>query len=196
MCIDESEPVIEAGSGQTIWRANTTPAGGGPGATGGCTVFVTALNTDIFLQVDITLDVESDGNNTIDTAWEIVAANFLLPTLSNAAELGGLAIEAAVTNAAIGGAAPGAIGSGLTAEATGQLIGGFIDASVFALILATPGEITAGTGMATPLDGTVNVNWDGRFTLDLTLGGEPLVTVDESVCTFDEQGAGVDFDVN
>ena len=157
---------------------------------------MTALNTDIFLQVDITLDVVSDGNNNIDTAWEIVAANFLLPTLGNAAELGGLAIEAAVTNAAIGGAAPGAIGSGLTAEATGQLIGGFIDASVFALILATPGEITAGTGMATPLDGTVNVNWDGRFTLDLTLGGEPLVTVDESVCTFDEQGAGVDFDVN
>ena len=110
--------------------------------------------------------------------------------------LGGVAIESEVTNAAIGGAARGAIGSGLTAEATGHLIGGFIDASVFALILATPGEITAGTGAATPLDGAVSVNWDGRFTLDLTLGGAPLVTVDESVCVFDEVGDPIVFQVN
>jgi hypothetical protein len=182
--------------GTTIWRANTTPTGGGPGATGGCTVFVTALNTDIFLQVDITLDAASDGNNNLGTAWEISAANFLLPTLGNAAELGGLAIEAAVTNAAIGGGSPGAIASNLTVAAQGSLIGNFISGS--ALIIATPGEITAGTGAATPIvqpGGTVNVNWDGRFTLDLELGGNPLVTVTEDVCTFDQQGAGVDFAV-
>jgi hypothetical protein len=186
---------IEAGSGQTIWRANTTPTGGGTaGDTGGCTVFVTALNTDIFVEVVVTLDVESDGNNNLSTAWELSAANYLLPTLGNAAELGGLSIAATVANAAIGGGSPGEIGSELAAAAEGELIGGFIDGG--ALVLATPDAITEGTGAAEPLDGTVNVNWDGSFVLDLELGGEPLVSVTDEACTFDEEGDGVDFAVN
>ena len=196
-CVVASDPVIEAGSGSTLWRANTTPVGGGPGATGGCTVFVTALNTNIQLQVDITLDVVSDGANNLSTGWSILAANFLLPTLGNAAELGALAIAADVTGASVGGAIPGSIASGLTAAATGQLIGAYITGNN--LVIATPGEITAGSGAAGPTGGTgstVNVNWDGNFTLDLTLGGNPLVSVDQSVCTFDAQGAGVDFAVN
>jgi hypothetical protein len=191
----EAPPVIAPGDGTTTWRANTTPAGGVPGATGGCTVFVTALNTEIFLQVDITLDVVSDGNNNLTTGWQIIAANFLLPTLGNAAELGGLAIEAAVSNAAIGGGSPGTIASGLTEEATGQLIGAFFNADG-QLELNSPTEITEGTGAATPLDGDISVNWDGRFTLDLTLGGAPLVTVTEDVCVFDEVGDPIVFPVN
>ncbi len=182
-------PVIAAGSGTTLWQANTAPPGGGPGATGGCTVFVTALNTNIQLQVDITLDVVSDGANNLSTGWGILAANFLLPTLGNAAELGALAIAANVTNAT-----PASIPSSLTAAATGQLIGAFISGNN--LVISSPGEITNGLAAATPTGGvgsTVNVNWDGTFALDLTLGGNPLVTVDESVCVFDNQGTGVNF---
>ena len=192
--------IITAGSGQTEWIAQSTPIGsnGGPTATGaGCSVFVTALNTTIYLQVTLTLDVTSDGANNISTDWRIDAQHFLLPTLSNAAELGDLSINAAVSNASIGGASPGLIASGLTAAATGQLIGAFIAADV--LSIATPGEITEGSGAAVPIGGvgsTVNVNWNGAFTLDLTLAGNPLVTVDQEVCTFDIQGTGVDFAVN
>ena len=197
VCEIAEDPVIEAGSGQTVWVAQSTPAGsnGGPTATGGgCEVFVTALNTTIYLQVTLTLDAASDGANNIGTGWQIDAQHFLLPTLGNAAELGALSIGAALTNAS-----GGPINSSLTAAATGQLIGAFINLATSTLTLATPGEITAGAGAATPTGGagsTVNVNWDGLFTLDLTLAGNPLVSVTQDVCTFDVVGAGVDFAVN
>ena len=80
---------------------------------------------------------------------------------------------------------------------TGALIGAFLTGST--LTFATPGEILEVTEAVEPVvaaGGTVNVNWDGTFVLDLTLGGQPLVTVDESVCEFDVQGAGVEFGVN
>jgi hypothetical protein len=72
----------------------------------------------------------------------------------------------------------------------------FLDGTT--LTFATPAEITAGSAALVPTGGagsTVNVNWDGAFTLDLTAGGAPLITVDESVCTFDVEGDGVDFAV-
>ncbi|MGB8432684.1 MAG: hypothetical protein WCE38_00280, partial [Burkholderiales bacterium] len=178
--------IIPAASGSTTWSANTTPAGSNGGVTttgGGCAVFVTALNTTIFLQVDITLNAVSNGANQIDTGWTITATHYLLPTLGNAAELGGLAVAAVVT-----GATPTNIPSALTAAATGQIIGAFIVGNT--LTLATPAQITAGSqAMSTTHGANVTVNWDGTFALTLTLGGNPLVVVDESVCTFDEAGA-------
>ncbi|MGB8330080.1 MAG: hypothetical protein WCE62_08115, partial [Polyangiales bacterium] len=124
VCQIPSEPIIAAGDGSTTWTANTTPSGSNGGVTasgGGCAVFVTALNTTIYLQVGITLAVTSDGANNIGTGWTIQATHFLLPTLQNAAELGGLSINAVLTNAS-GGPIP----SGLTAAAQGQLIGAFV----------------------------------------------------------------------
>jgi len=51
----------------------------------------------------------------------------------------------------------------------------------------------SGSVSSTPTSGaTFNVNWDGEFALDLTLGGAPLITVHQDVCTFDVQGDGVD----
>lgn len=182
-------------SGSTTWVATTTPAGsnGGPTATGGgCEVFVTALNTTINLELTLQLDVTANGGNNVDTAWQLDAQQFLLPTLGNAAELGALSIAAEVTGGAVGGAEPGSIGSALTAAAEGQTIGAFTTGDV--LSLATPGEVTAGNGDvdATPTSGaTFSVNWDGTFALDLTLGGAPLITVDEEVCTFDVLGDDV-----
>ena len=188
-------PVIDAGGGTTSWVAESLPIGsnGGPTATsGGCAVFVTALNTTIYIQVTLTLDVTSDGANNIGTAWTVDAQHFLLPTLGAAAELGGFDINAEATNT-VGGP----INSGLTAAATGQLIGAYIVGDT--LTISTPGEITAGAAALTPTGGagsTVNVNWNGQFSLDLTLGGNPLVVVDESVCAFTIIGGGVNLGVN
>ena len=193
-CEVASEPVIEAGAGQTVWQAQTTPIGSNGGsnaASDGCEVFVTALNTTVFIQVTITLDVTSDGANNVETGWSVDAQQFLLPTLGNAAELGSLSISAVVT-AATGGP----IASSLDSSAEGQLVGSFITGDT--LTVSTPGEITGGDAALTPTAGvgsTVNVNWDGAFLLDLTLSGAPLITVDESVCTFNVQGGGVDFAV-
>lgn len=182
------------GGESTTWEANTTPAGsnGGPTATGGgCEVFVTALETTINFSVTITLDVASDGANNVTTGWAVEAQQFLLPTLGNAAELGGLTIAAEVTDAT-----GGPIESGLTPAAQGSLIGDFTTGDI--LSLATPGEITEGSATVTPTGAsgsTYNVNWNGEFSLDLTLGGEPLITIDGSDCTFDVQGTGVDIPV-
>jgi len=184
------------GAGSTTWRATTTPPGGGAGSTGGCTVFVTALNTDISLDVTITLHVaaapaDSAGGIPITTGWTLKVRQLLLPTLGNSAEpeLGGLAIAAVVTAGAVKNSEPASIGSALTGAATGQLIGAFTTGDI--LSLATPGEITAGIGVLTspPFFGpTFNFSWSGEFYLYLTLGGEPFITIDESVCTFDVQG--------
>ena len=178
-------------SGTTEWVAESSPAGsnGGPTATAdGCEVFVTALNTTIYLQVTLTLDVAADAADNVTTGWQIDAQHFLLPTLGAAAELGALTIAAQVTDGT-----GGPIDSELTAAATGQLIGGFITGDT--LTLASPADITEGSAAVTADGGagsTYNVNWDGNFALDLTLGGNPLVTVDQDVCTFNVQGDGVD----
>ena len=187
---------VEAGSGSTTWEANTTPPGGGfpPDVTGGCEVFVTSLMTTIALEVSITLDVVSDGNNGLTTAWSIVVTNPVLAGLGMAAELGALDINAAVSDAD-----GGPINSGLTAEAEGATIGTFYETPAGPLVLATDGmnpAITAGSATLTPTAGlgsTVGVNWNGEFVLDLTLMGNPLITVDESVCTFDTPGSPVEF---
>jgi hypothetical protein len=103
-------------------------------------------------------------------------------------------------NAVATGATGGPINSGLTADATGKLIGDLYEVpGVGPLVIASPDSITEG---AAPLiaDGgagsTINVNWDGAFTLDLTLAGDPLLTVDEEICTFNEVGTGIDFVAN
>ena len=182
---------IVAGSGQTVWRARTTPIGSDGGPTsqgGGCAVFVTALNTTIFLDVAITLDVTSDGLNNISTGWTVEVGHYLLQTLSAAAEYGGLNISAVVGNGT-----PSAIPSASNPASVGQLIGAFTTGDV--LTLATPAEITEGSANIVPAGTVVNVNWDGNFDVLLTLAGNPLVTVDESVCTFDVPGSGVEFPV-
>jgi hypothetical protein len=186
----EAPPVIAAGSGSSQWQANTD-LGGGNGTADGCTVFVTTISNDIFLDVTITIDAASDGNNNLTTDWVITAQNSLLPVLQNAAEYGGLVIDAAVTNAT-----PASIASASGPD-VGQLLSAYISGTT--LTFSSPAQITQGAASATPTAGagsTVNVNWSGAFTLDLTLGGAPLVTVDESVCVFDVQGTGVDFAVN
>lgn len=187
-----------AQSGSTTWSAITTPPGGGtnPGVTGGCEVAVTALGgTVVALETSITLDVASDEAYNVTTAWEILVNNPLLGAIGNAAELGSLDINAVVT-----GATGGPINSGLTAGATGGLIGDFYEVpSVGPLVIASPDAIVEGAAALTPDGGagsTFNVNWDGLFTLDLTLGGNPLLTVDESICTFTDEGTGVDITVN
>ena len=188
----EAPPVIAAGSGQTVWIAETTPPGGGSTAVDGCSVFVTDLGTTIFIQVTITLDVTSDGANNVTTSWGVDAQQALLPVLGNAGELGGLSVAAAVT-----GASGGPIASNLTVAAQGELIGGFITGDT--LSLNSPADITEGQALLTPTGGagsTVNVNWDGAFLLDISVGGVPLITVDESICDFNVQGTGVDFGVN
>jgi len=192
-CIEQQPVFCSSGSGSTQWIAQTDPVGsnGGPTATGGgCEVFVTALNTTIFLQATIDLDMTSDGANNVTTAWGVTAQQFLLPTLGNAAELGALDIPAVTT----GGVTGGPFTSGLTAGAQGQLIGAFITGDQLAI--STPGEITAGGGAVTPTDGvpgSCDFNWDGTFALDLTLGGMPLVVVDESVCAFTVLGPDISF---
>jgi len=188
-------PAINAGSGSSFWSANTTPPGGGTApTTGGCRVFVTVLAADIFLDVDILLEVVSDGSNNMTTDWTITAQNPLLGALGGAAELGGLSIAALVTNAN-----GGPITSGLDPSAVGQLIGNFyVVPGVGPLEIASPADITPGSAALTPTvgaGGTVSVNWDGTFSLDLTLGGMPLITVDASVCAFDEVGPDIDFGV-
>ncbi len=192
VCIEVAAPVVAAGSGQTVWQARTTPLGssGGPSATGaGCAVFVTVLNTVLPLDVTLTLGVSSDGSNNISTAWTAEVQHFLLPSAGNAAEYGGIDIRAQVSNGT-----PSAIPSSANPAALGQLIGAFLVGDVF--ILTTPTEISEGSARIVPTGSSINVNWDGTFTVELTLGGTPLVTVDESVCTFDVQGSGVDFAVN
>ncbi len=184
---------ISAGTGSTTWTANTTPPGGGTApTTGGCSVFVTVLNTTIFLEVLLTLDVASDGANNISTGWQIEARNPLLGALGNAAELGALSIGAAATNTT-GGPIP----SGLNPAVVGQPVGNFyVVPNVGPLLLVTPTEITAGAAALTPtvgVPGNVNINWDGLFALRLDLAGSPLVVVDETVCTFDDPGTGIDF---
>jgi len=180
-------PVIDPGSGSTTWEANTD-LGGGNGTADGCTVFVDTISNDIFLDVFITLIATSDGSNNMSTEWVINALNSLLPVLQNAAEYGGINIDAVVS-----GANGGPIVSGAGPNA-GLLLSNYLSGTT--LILESPDEITVGNAALTPTGGTVNVNWSGNFTLDLTLGGAPLVTVDESVCVFDNPGTGVDFPVN
>jgi len=188
-------PTIAEGSGSSFWSANTNPPGGGTApTTGGCQVFVTVLATDIFLDVDILLEATSDGSNNMATGWTITAANPLLGALGNAAQLGGLDIAAVVTNAN-----GGPIASGLDPSAVGQNVGAFYLGPAGPLQISSPSDITQGSAALTPTvgaGGTVSVNWDGAFALDLTLGGMPLITVDESVCAFDEQGPDIDFAVN
>ena len=185
-----------AQSGSTIWAAPTTPPGGGTApTTGGCQVFVTALNSDVFLDTTITLNVASDEAYNVTTAWEILVENPLLGALGNAAQLGALDINAVVTDAT-----GGPINSALAAAAEGAFVGEFYEVpGVGPLVISTPDAITAGSAALTPTVGAgsmFNVNWDGVFSLDLTLAGNPLLTVDESVCAFTDEGTGVDFMVN
>ena len=153
---------------------------------------MTVLNNTIFLDVFITLDVTSDGANGLTTGWTLEAANPLLGALGNAAELGALNINALISGDATG--AP--INSGLNPGVVGGFVGDFYVGPAGPLRLETPAQINAGAGTAVPTSaGTANVNWDGTFTLQLDLGGMPLVVVDESVCDFSIPGAGVDFAV-
>jgi hypothetical protein len=178
---------IAAGNGTTRWAANTNN-GGGAGTADGCVVFVDTIMNDIFIDVAIELDVTSDGSNNVTTDWTLTAQNQLLPVVQNLAEYGGLDVAAAVT-----GADGGPIASSAVESATGQLLSAFIDGTT--LTFATPDEITQGSAALTPTSESVNVNWTGEYTLELEAGGMPLIVVDETVCTFDEQGAGVDFAV-
>ncbi len=187
-------PTMTAGSGSTTWRAATTPPGGGTApTTGGCSVFVAALNQTVFLDATVTLDVSSDGANNISTAWFVTAANPLLGALGTAAELGGVSIGAVATNAA-----GGPINSGLNPSVVGDFIGAFYAGANGPLELTTPGAIAAGTATLAPTvvaPGNVNINWDGNFSLSLLLGGSPLVTITGSSCSFTQPGTGVDFAV-
>ena len=195
MCVDVSEPGIAPGAGATSWAAET----GQGNDPDGCQVFVTTINNDIFLDVGINLTAESDGNNNITVSYTVTATNPLLPVLGNAAEYGNIQLFTIVDNASLandGGVSPATLVSEATPSATGQLIGAFLSGST--LTFATPDEILEVTEELAPVSGatSVNVNWDGSFILDLTLGGMPLVTVDESVCTFNVQGDSIDFAVN
>jgi hypothetical protein len=70
----------------------------------------------------------------------------------------------------------------------------FADSTTWSAPTVPPGGCTAPT-----TDGarsTVNVSWGGSFSLVLTLGDNPLVTLEESVCDFSGPGASVDFLVN
>lgn len=183
-------------SGSTTFLAPTDPPGGGTApTTGGCQVFVTVLGADVFFDATLTLTVALDDTNNATTSWEFELQNPLLGALGNAAQLGGLDISAEVT-----GATGGPISSALSAGATGANVGDFYETpGVGPLVLSTPDAITAGTALLTADGGagsTINVNWDGLFVLDLTLDGDPLITVDESICTFTEVGTGVDFVAN
>ncbi|MGB8332518.1 MAG: hypothetical protein WCE62_20505, partial [Polyangiales bacterium] len=83
--------------------------------------------------------------------------------------------------------------------AQGQFVGNFYVGPTGPLQIATPGEITGGAAALTPTNGvgsTVDINWDGTFSLTLTLGGDPFMLVDELGCTFDVQGAPITFPVN
>jgi hypothetical protein len=195
MCVEITGPTIAAGQGMTTWEAQT----GQGNDPDGCQVFVTTINNDIFLDVTITAGAISDGENNIAIGYNVTATNPLLPVLGNAAEYGNIQLFTVVNNASLandGGISPATVVSEAEPTAAGQLIGAFLDGST--LIFSTPDEIVEVLEEFEPVAGatSVGVNWDGSFILDLTLGGMPLVTVDESVCTFNVEGDDITFDVN
>jgi hypothetical protein len=149
----------------------------------------------IFFELIIQLDVTSDGANNVTTDWTVSLANPLLGALGDDAMLGALSINAVASNAS-GGPIP----SGLDPSAVGQLLGPFYLGPSGPLQIASPAAITQGAATLTPTGGpgsSVNINWDGTFTLRLDLPiGPPVLTFVESVCVFDAPGSGVDFTAN
>lgn len=181
------EPVayIEAGSGSTTWRATTDEFA----TEGGCDFSTPVLHVLILFDTTITMTVVSDGLGNLTVDYDVAFQHFVLPTLATAAEFGDLSL----TTRVIGGT-PSTFTSTVNPAATGQAIGAFMSGDVMSF--SSPDEILTVTQAVTPTSSpTVNVNWSGEFTISLTLGGEPLMTVTDAKCVFDIQGAGVDFAV-
>lgn len=180
VCISgQCAPRVAAGTGTTRWQANA----------GGCSAFPTTIGGEIYLDMFVTLTVTSDGSNNLATEWEIDVVNPLLPT-AGIAEYAGISIAAAVANAT-----PTSIPSsggpnvGFTLD---QLLAGNT------LSLASPGEVTVGQVLATPTAGpgsNVAVNLDTEFEIELTLFGEPFLTIFGLACEFDVQGSDIVFPV-
>jgi hypothetical protein len=166
--------VLEVGAGSTAWFAPTDPpGGGGTFVNGGCFAFATT-GPSFVGDVTITLEISSDGDNNIYTAWAVRVENVLFPQIGDAATLGDLQLDAVLTNA-LGGP----IRSTLRPEVQDVTIDQFwADETETTILLETyssngnPDAITAGTAAVVPTGGpgsSVEVNWDNElaFRLDL-----------------------------
>lgn len=174
-------------SGSTTWRANTDPAGGGnvPPVTGGCQLEVAALGGAVVaLDVALTLDASLDASDVLTTGYTVTATNPLLPALQAAAEYTALSVVTNITDGT-----PATVTNEANPAATGTLIGAFIDGST--LTFATPDEISENAEVVTSTSDPMEVNFAGEFNLVLTAGGL-VVALDESICSFDVQGAAIE----
>ena len=178
----------------TTWRATTNPPGGVAGATDGCTVFVTALNENVNLDVTITLDALYDASaGELTTGYTVAVTWYLMPSLSNGVAYGNLSVETAITDGT-----PATVTNEANPAAIGKLIGEVVDGNT--LTFATPDEILSNTEAVTSTSSPIEVNFSGRFNLLLPPPPdcEPpspcsiLFEVDESMCVFDEMGAAIE----
>ncbi len=173
-------PVVAAGSGSTTWRATTSPPGGLDGAVGGCD-FASLSPTD----VEITMQVDSDGLGNVTVGYDLTMESFLLPQTAPFA-VTGFTSAASVENAITSLDAVDPILIGTTSPLSGVL-GDFLSGNVISF--ATPADLSPTTvGVAGKLATSTSASFELAGTFELSVIGFPM---DESVCTFDVQGLPV-----
>ncbi|MEM9729567.1 MAG: hypothetical protein AAF997_13340, partial [Myxococcota bacterium] len=221
MC-EVSDPVIGAGSGSTGWNAQPKQASGctydaetttcldctvsdvgvvgggscaqfGAQVVRGCEVPGGVLNSQLALDVVVSLDASSTGDGNLTTDYAVAAEN---PALGTAAGL--VTVDSADLITSVSSGTPSELTNSLDPAVAGELLGFFTGGG---LVLLLDDEILPEVTPVVPSSSpTVDVNFSGNFLIGLTITASgTALNVDSSSCTFDNPapntGAPISFPV-